>query len=42
MDSQRTSHALLIGFSLADENALDEVPKLFSLEMLLFQKDLIT
>lgn len=28
MDSQGTSHALLIGFPLADENALDGVPTL--------------
>lgn len=42
MGSQRTSHDLLIEFSLADENALDGVTRLFSLEMLLLQKYLIT
>lgn len=39
MDSQRTNHALLIGFPLADENALDEVPRLFPFEILLLQKN---
>lgn len=42
MGSQRTNHAQLNGFSLADENALDGVPGLFCLEMLLLQKYLIT